>query len=31
MEIVRKFNVADAVLLEFAGKELVFLPEDLGQ
>ena len=29
MEIARKFNVADAVLLEFAGKEIEYLPADL--
>ena len=31
MEIARKFNVADAVLLEFAGKEIEYLPADLAK
>jgi hypothetical protein len=31
MEIARKFNVADAILLVFTGKVLEFLPGDLAK
>lgn len=30
-EIARRFNIADAILLEFAGKEIEYLPTDLAQ
>ena len=31
MEAARKFNIADALLLEFAGKEIEYLPVDLAK